>query len=82
MELMRGQLETWALRQNTWATEFKSRGERRWIALGIMRNPRLTHFSSSMSLFPPLSTDPPPVSLVPNEQQLARLTDYVAFLEN
>ncbi|KAI5107456.1 COP9 signalosome complex subunit 8 [Silurus meridionalis] len=26
--------------------------------------------------------DPPPVSLVPNEQQLARLTDYVAFLEN
>uniref|UniRef100_A0A3B5REG5 COP9 signalosome subunit 8 n=1 Tax=Xiphophorus maculatus TaxID=8083 RepID=A0A3B5REG5_XIPMA len=25
---------------------------------------------------------PPPVSLVPNEQQLARLTDYVAFLEN
>lgn len=30
----------------------------------------------------PLSPDPPPVSLVPNEQQLARLTDYVAFLEN
>ncbi|MGH0123969.1 UNVERIFIED_CONTAM: hypothetical protein FKN15_009481 [Acipenser sinensis] len=26
--------------------------------------------------------DPPPVSMVPNEQQLARLTDYVAFLEN
>lgn len=32
---------------------------------------------------PPLSSaDPPPVALVPNEQQLTRLTDYVAFLEN
>ncbi|CAL8326772.1 unnamed protein product [Lota lota] len=31
-------------------------------------------------LLPP--ADPPPISLVPNEQQLARLTDYVAFLEN
>ncbi|XP_027879359.1 COP9 signalosome complex subunit 8 isoform X3 [Xiphophorus couchianus] len=30
----------------------------------------------------PKKPDPPPVSLVPNEQQLARLTDYVAFLEN
>ncbi|KAG7254693.1 hypothetical protein CRUP_029451 [Coryphaenoides rupestris] len=30
----------------------------------------------------PQKPDPPPVSLVPNEQQLARLTDYVAFLEN
>uniref|UniRef100_A0A3P9JVG1 COP9 signalosome complex subunit 8 n=1 Tax=Oryzias latipes TaxID=8090 RepID=A0A3P9JVG1_ORYLA len=30
----------------------------------------------------PIKPDPPPVSLVPNEQQLARLTDYVAFLEN
>jgi hypothetical protein len=36
--------------------------------------------SSSSSSLPP--ADPPPVSLVPNEQQLARLTDYVAFLEN
>ncbi|KAF7214501.1 COP9 signalosome complex subunit 8 isoform X1 [Nothobranchius furzeri] len=30
----------------------------------------------------PKKPDPPPVALVPNEQQLARLTDYVAFLEN
>ncbi|XP_066543489.1 COP9 signalosome complex subunit 8 isoform X2 [Amia ocellicauda] len=30
----------------------------------------------------PQKPDPPPVNLVPNEQQLARLTDYVAFLEN
>ncbi|KAK6485250.1 COP9 signalosome complex subunit 8 isoform X1 [Huso huso] len=30
----------------------------------------------------PRKPDPPPVSMVPNEQQLARLTDYVAFLEN
>ncbi|XP_039611054.1 COP9 signalosome complex subunit 8 isoform X2 [Polypterus senegalus] len=30
----------------------------------------------------PKKPDPPPVSLIPNEQQLARLTDYVAFLEN
>ncbi|XP_061548326.1 COP9 signalosome complex subunit 8 [Phycodurus eques] len=30
----------------------------------------------------PKKPDPPPVSSVPNEQQLARLTDYVAFLEN
>ncbi|KAK1789106.1 hypothetical protein P4O66_015053 [Electrophorus voltai] len=30
----------------------------------------------------PQKPDPPPVTLVPNEQQLARLTDYVAFLEN
>ncbi|XP_014912462.1 COP9 signalosome complex subunit 8 isoform X2 [Poecilia latipinna] len=30
----------------------------------------------------PKKPDPPPVSVVPNEQQLARLTDYVAFLEN
>ncbi|XP_061774633.1 COP9 signalosome complex subunit 8 isoform X2 [Nerophis ophidion] len=30
----------------------------------------------------PKKPEPPPVSSVPNEQQLARLTDYVAFLEN
>lgn len=29
-----------------------------------------------------LSTEPSPVPPIPNEQQLARLTDYVAFLEN
>lgn len=39
-------------------------------------------FLSPLALSLSLSTDPPPVSLVPNEQQLARLTDYVAFLEN
>lgn len=27
-------------------------------------------------------TEPAPVPPIPNEQQLARLTDYVAFLEN
>uniref|UniRef100_UPI00398F58A3 COP9 signalosome complex subunit 8 isoform X2 n=1 Tax=Pristiophorus japonicus TaxID=55135 RepID=UPI00398F58A3 len=30
----------------------------------------------------PQKTEPPPVPQIPNEQQLARLTDYVAFLEN
>lgn len=30
----------------------------------------------------PRKPEPPPVPLIPNEQQLARLTDYVAFLEN
>ncbi|XP_069790504.1 COP9 signalosome complex subunit 8 isoform X2 [Narcine bancroftii] len=30
----------------------------------------------------PKKTEPPPVPQIPNEQQLARLTDYVAFLEN
>ncbi|XP_005997464.1 COP9 signalosome complex subunit 8 isoform X2 [Latimeria chalumnae] len=30
----------------------------------------------------PKKPDPLPVALIPNEQQLARLTDYVAFLEN
>lgn len=45
----------------------------------LKESPLLSCFSSA---FLPLSPDPPPVSLVPNEQQLARLTDYVAFLEN
>ncbi|KAG8508243.1 COP9 signalosome complex subunit 8 [Galemys pyrenaicus] len=35
----------------------------------------------SFSRFIPLS-EPAPVPPIPNEQQLARLTDYVAFLEN
>uniref|UniRef100_F6RKW2 COP9 signalosome complex subunit 8 n=1 Tax=Xenopus tropicalis TaxID=8364 RepID=F6RKW2_XENTR len=30
----------------------------------------------------PKKPDSAPLSLIPNEQQLARLTDYVAFLEN
>ncbi|XP_038644268.1 COP9 signalosome complex subunit 8 isoform X1 [Scyliorhinus canicula] len=30
----------------------------------------------------PKKTEPPPIPQIPNEQQLARLTDYVAFLEN
>ncbi|XP_060684033.1 COP9 signalosome complex subunit 8 [Hemiscyllium ocellatum] len=30
----------------------------------------------------PKKAEPPPVPQIPNEQQLARLTDYVAFLEN
>lgn len=30
----------------------------------------------------PKRNEPPPVPQIPNEQQLARLTDYVAFLEN
>lgn len=47
------------------------------MVLGALRNPPLTQL-----LLLSLSADPPPVSLVPNEQQLARLTDYVAFLEN
>lgn len=51
---------------------------RRWKIDGAWR----LEESPSDSASPPLSADPPPVSLVPNEQQLARLTDYVAFLEN
>ncbi|XP_030890011.1 COP9 signalosome complex subunit 8 isoform X2 [Leptonychotes weddellii] len=35
----------------------------------------------SFNRFIPLS-EPAPVPPIPNEQQLARLTDYVAFLEN
>uniref|UniRef100_A0A8C0N6J5 CSN8/PSMD8/EIF3K domain-containing protein n=1 Tax=Canis lupus familiaris TaxID=9615 RepID=A0A8C0N6J5_CANLF len=35
----------------------------------------------SFNSFIPLS-EPAPVPLIPSEQQLARLTDYVAFLEN
>ncbi|XP_015267896.1 PREDICTED: COP9 signalosome complex subunit 8 [Gekko japonicus] len=35
----------------------------------------------SFNRFHPLS-EPAPVPPIPNEQQLARLTDYVAFLEN
>ncbi|XP_046903310.1 COP9 signalosome complex subunit 8, partial [Hypomesus transpacificus] len=40
------------------------------------------HADPATRMVMPQKPDPPPVSLVPNEQQLARLTDYVAFLEN
>ena len=33
-------------------------------------------------MFVPKKADPPPQSSVPSEQQLSRLTDFVAFLEN
>ncbi|KAM4698221.1 COP9 signalosome complex subunit 8 [Rhinophrynus dorsalis] len=37
---------------------------------------------SSTRMVMPKKPDSAPLSLIPNEQQLARLTDYVAFLEN
>ncbi|NP_001085491.1 COP9 signalosome complex subunit 8 [Xenopus laevis] len=37
---------------------------------------------SATGMVMPKKPDSAPLSLIPNEQQLARLTDYVAFLEN
>ncbi|XP_073409380.1 COP9 signalosome complex subunit 8-like, partial [Dendrobates tinctorius] len=37
---------------------------------------------STTRMVMPKKPDSAPLSLIPNEQQLARLTDYVAFLEN
>ncbi|KAM8933770.1 COP9 signalosome complex subunit 8 isoform 2-T2 [Pelodytes ibericus] len=37
---------------------------------------------SATRMVMPKKPDSAPLSLIPNEQQLARLTDYVAFLEN
>ncbi|XP_069839242.1 COP9 signalosome complex subunit 8 [Dendropsophus ebraccatus] len=37
---------------------------------------------SATRIVMPKKPDSAPLSLIPNEQQLARLTDYVAFLEN
>lgn len=37
---------------------------------------------SVLTMFSAFFVEPAPVPPIPNEQQLARLTDYVAFLEN
>ncbi|XP_012504272.1 PREDICTED: COP9 signalosome complex subunit 8 [Propithecus coquereli] len=47
----------------------------------LPRKPVAGALDVSFNKFIPLS-EPAPVPPIPNEQQLARLTDYVAFLEN
>lgn len=47
----------------------------------LPRKPASGALDVSLNRFIPLS-EPAPVPPIPNEQQLARLTDYVAFLEN
>ncbi|KAH0509392.1 COP9 signalosome complex subunit 8 [Microtus ochrogaster] len=47
----------------------------------LPRKPASGALDVSFNRFIPLS-EPAPVPPIPNEQQLARLTDYVAFLEN
>uniref|UniRef100_A0A2I3HCI2 CSN8/PSMD8/EIF3K domain-containing protein n=1 Tax=Nomascus leucogenys TaxID=61853 RepID=A0A2I3HCI2_NOMLE len=47
----------------------------------LPRKPVAGALDVSSNKFIPLS-EPAPVPPIPNEQQLARLTDYVAFLEN
>uniref|UniRef100_A0A8I5ZZ15 COP9 signalosome complex subunit 8 n=1 Tax=Rattus norvegicus TaxID=10116 RepID=A0A8I5ZZ15_RAT len=47
----------------------------------LPRKPAPGALDVSLNRFIPLS-EPAPVPPIPNEQQLARLTDYVAFLEN
>ncbi|KAL1788669.1 COP9 signalosome complex subunit 8 isoform X2, partial [Sigmodon hispidus] len=47
----------------------------------LPRKPASVVLDVSLNHFIPLS-EPAPVPPIPNEQQLARLTDYVAFLEN
>uniref|UniRef100_A0A8D2DQY4 COP9 signalosome subunit 8 n=1 Tax=Sciurus vulgaris TaxID=55149 RepID=A0A8D2DQY4_SCIVU len=47
----------------------------------LPRKPVAGSLDVSFNRFIPLS-EPAPVPPIPNEQQLARLTDYVAFLEN
>ncbi|EDL40090.1 COP9 (constitutive photomorphogenic) homolog, subunit 8 (Arabidopsis thaliana), isoform CRA_c [Mus musculus] len=47
----------------------------------LPRKPASGTLDVSLNRFIPLS-EPAPVPPIPNEQQLARLTDYVAFLEN
>ncbi|XP_023374014.1 COP9 signalosome complex subunit 8 [Otolemur garnettii] len=47
----------------------------------LPRKPVAGSLDVSFNKFSPLS-EPAPVPPIPNEQQLARLTDYVAFLEN
>lgn len=39
-------------------------------------------FPVSLTIICSVFVEPAPVPPIPNEQQLARLTDYVAFLEN
>ena len=47
----------------------------------LPRKPVAGALDVSFNKFIPLS-EPAPLPPIPNEQQLARLTDYVAFLEN
>ncbi|XP_060040110.1 COP9 signalosome complex subunit 8 [Erinaceus europaeus] len=47
----------------------------------VPKKPVAGALEAAMSRFTPLA-EPGPLPAIPNEQQLARLTDYVAFLEN
>ncbi|POI30268.1 hypothetical protein CIB84_005982 [Bambusicola thoracicus] len=47
---------------------------------GVLEQGWQADFSTRMVM--PKKPEPAPVPPIPNEQQLARLTDYVAFLEN
>ncbi|KAM6332488.1 COP9 signalosome complex subunit 8 isoform 2-T2 [Podargus strigoides] len=66
MEALRGVLE------QGWQADFSTR-------MVMPKKPGV--LEASFNRFIP-SSEPAPVPPIPNEQQLARLTDYVAFLEN
>uniref|UniRef100_A0A8C5NY93 CSN8/PSMD8/EIF3K domain-containing protein n=1 Tax=Jaculus jaculus TaxID=51337 RepID=A0A8C5NY93_JACJA len=68
MEALRGILE------QGWQADSSTR-------MVLPRKPVTGALDVSFNRFIPLS-EPAPVPPIPNEQQLARLTDYVAFLEN
>uniref|UniRef100_A0A5F9D9L7 CSN8/PSMD8/EIF3K domain-containing protein n=1 Tax=Oryctolagus cuniculus TaxID=9986 RepID=A0A5F9D9L7_RABIT len=63
-----------ALRDQGWQADSTTR-------MVLPRKPVAGAPDVSFNRFIPLS-EPAPVPPIPNEQQLARLTDYVAFLEN
>nr|KAF6449934.1 COP9 signalosome subunit 8 [Molossus molossus] len=68
MEALRGILE------QGWQADSTTR-------MVMPKKPVAGALDASFNRFIPLS-EPAPVPPIPNEQQLARLTDYVAFLEN